>query len=356
MKENTLKFVRSAKNGAGKALMVLSLVGMMGMNVSAANGRELSDINKDVNVSRYNLNLNANGRIEYDKNLDGNKEVFYDYLDYQKLAESLETINENEKELQKEYQRLYDLAEQNRKDLIAEWNAKFNPHQQIDPNTGTYVTGEGTKSLKGAIHTMPVHQFNEITFSYDVNTGKVTARYPEPAWGFYNGGAIDTGAIEKLIKDAYNRGYNDGYSVGVGVGIDSTCMNIEKINVWDGVATADRSYTKWDDAAGGQANGVSVFLQDKDKDVVAQGAIDYCYGLAAGGGNVERVFEDTTLANWSRAKIADHYYEYTHSVQNGNLIYKGIVRVVRGDVEGHTIGDKDKYHISNVYVTVSRAQ
>ena len=87
--------------------MVLSLVGMMGMNVSAANGRELEDINKDVNIARYNVNLNANGRIEYDKETDGKKEVFYDYLDYTKLAASLNTVDKNESALNAEYTRLY---------------------------------------------------------------------------------------------------------------------------------------------------------------------------------------------------------------------------------------------------------
>ena len=188
MKEKTCNVLRHAKNGAGKALMALSLMGMVSMSVSAAGGRELSDINNDVNVSHYGLNLNANGRIEYDKNLDGN---------YQKLAESIRTVDRNEQELDKEYNRLYNLAEQNRKDLIKSWN-RFGVLTLAD--NAAYVTGTGTASIKGAMDSMPIHKFSDITLSY--SNGSVNVGYPNPAWGVYNGGTIDTAEIEKQINEA----------------------------------------------------------------------------------------------------------------------------------------------------------
>ncbi len=229
MKKNMI--IRSARNSAGKALMVLSLVGMMGMSVSAAGGRELEDINNDVNVKKYDLKLNANGSIEYDRDLDKKKEVYYDYLDYQKLAESLSTVDKNEQELDKEYSRLYNLAESNRKDIINAWNTLG--LSSIDINNGKYVTGSGTASIKGAIEalgtrastvatsneirkdysavlpdkgwtvgTMPEHTFKELEVSF--NDGKVSVKTPTPSYGYYSGDGtlVDTETVNKQIAAA----------------------------------------------------------------------------------------------------------------------------------------------------------
>ncbi len=192
------KIIDALKSGTGKFIMAVSLFGMVSMPVNAT---ELNEIKSSVTVGQYQVNLNANGRIEYDKNEDGNKEVFYDFMDYQKLGQSLSTIDKNETELKNEYTRLYNLAESNRQRLIADWNAKFYPNQQI-PANGKYIQGGGTASIDGAINSMPRHRFSEIVVGVDAN-GNVGATYPNPAWGYYNdddGRGINLDAVREALK------------------------------------------------------------------------------------------------------------------------------------------------------------
>lgn len=199
--KNKKAMINAIKHGTTNLLAAMSIASMVSLPVSAANGRELNEINSTVNVGQFQVNLNANGKIEYDKEEDGKKEVYYDFMDYQKLSQSLNTIDKNETELKKEYTRLYNLAEQNRKDIIASWNAKFAPNQQIRAN-GTYVSDPGTGSIKGAIDTMPRHRFSEIIVGVDGN-GNVGATYPNPAWGYYNdddGKGINLDAVREALK------------------------------------------------------------------------------------------------------------------------------------------------------------
>ncbi len=196
---SNLKFI------ASRTAMALSLIGMVSMSVSAAGETELDQINRNISISEFVANLNANGKIKYDREEDGKPEVYYDFKDYQVLGDSLNTINKNEQALSEEYTRLYDLAENNRKTLISAWNTKFQPNLQIGAD-GKYINGAGTASIKGAIDSMPVHSFSEITID-----GELNVNYPTPNWGYYNGtGVIDTSMVKEYVKDKLGKAKDEG--------------------------------------------------------------------------------------------------------------------------------------------------
>ncbi len=246
MKSN-LKFI------AGRAAMALSLIGMVSMSVSAAGETELDQINRNISISEFVANLNANGKIKYDREEDGKPEVYYDFKDYQVLGDSLNTINKNEQALSEEYTRLYNLAESNRKTLIASWNKLG--LLPIGENA-KYVTGDGTASLRGAMEAlgtapagtqpasegdllagksalvpgkgwikgnMSSHSFNEISISasWDTgsNSGTVSPVYPNPKDSFYSGGDINTAAVGTAMNDAYQDGLKDGEKLASGSNI-----------------------------------------------------------------------------------------------------------------------------------------
>ena len=194
-------------------------------------------------VGGSSVSLNANERIEYDAQKDGKKEVFYDFLDYQKLAESIKTVEKNEHELDTEYNRLYNLAESNRKDIINAWNT-FGL-SKIDVNSGKYVTGTGTASIKGAIQalgtakttvastnqvrrgysavlptagwsvgTMPEYSFSNVTATATMTNGVPSISVSAPGEGYYTAGTpvVDVSAFKTALENAKTK-HTDTYSM-----------------------------------------------------------------------------------------------------------------------------------------------
>ncbi|WP_408070675.1 hypothetical protein [Butyrivibrio sp. JL13D10] len=247
------------------------------------------------------------------------KEVFYDFQDYRKLEKSLQTIDQNETALDTEYTRLYNLAEQNRKDIIASWNARFAPNQQIGAN-GTYVTGSGTASIKGAIDSMPVHTFNEIGLSFA--NGAVNVSYPNPAWGYYKGGAIDTATINAQIAEAMK--HTEKFIMNRSGG---KVQDMQEVHKYRWVDASDIYQWGWDDghvygyneglAQGGMVNG-HVYL---DK---------YSNGTYTGQGN---------NSNWNDAASSTlqpgtYYFQYcTTNTEASTSVYLKVGDSVKVDLK-----------------------
>lgn len=348
MKMGKDKIVRAIKNGTGKALMMASLMGMMSMSVSAAGERELYEINKDVSITEYGVNLNAAGRIQYDENKDGNKDVYYDFKDYQKLGKSLATVDANEQELKTEYTRLYNLAEQNRKDLINTWNRFGIPQVALNIDAH-YVTGSGTASIKGAMEAMPIHKFNEIRFNYDSRTHTASITYPDP-WGgvgVYNGGQLDQNYLNQMLEAAYKQGKNDGEEL--------VAAKTGRITVWNGVATTNTLGAGWDDKAGAQDDDKAVLLEGDNPEWVAKQACDFTYCQH----DDESAYTDL-YSSWSGWHLKegsgskDEGWHYIKTITYDHVIYEGHVTVYANKGGRSPLGTQkdDMYHVGNVYFRV----
>ncbi|WP_044913690.1 hypothetical protein [Butyrivibrio sp. WCE2006] len=311
-------------------------------------------------------------------------------MDYQKLSQSLNTIDKNETELKNEYTRLYNLAEQNRKDLINTWNRFGLLKLNADAK---YVTGGGTASIKGAMNAMPIHNFKDIQISLE--NGGVKVSYPNPAWGVYRDGAISTDQLNTQISEAMKHTekrdintaevvdlgenhkvryidttamkhtltvdipsgqrdielgeshnikhvnaqnvFQDGYDQGKVVGSKNTVAEIHaslpKISIWNGVAASneiDSSEGKWnwDDAAGGQGDGKDVLCQAASAKETAQKAMVYCayYGPE---NPVDELFDSRGIGDgntWREWTDGSHF-TYKADRVVGNIKYTAVITV-----------------------------
>lgn len=214
--------------------------------------------------------------------------MYFDFLDFQKLALSLNSIDKNHVELANQYNILFNTAQANRKALINSWN-RFGilPLSQ----DAKYVNGSGTASIKGAIDAMPVYRFDQdvpVSATKDANGDWKLSATCRP--GVYNSGTINFGPAETMINSADSD-------------MDYVRQHVIKTKT---VVSAKCPFEGTSFAEAKKLNNNTDIARSTGEDITDKGRVPKAYTTCPGcgkeitlGNNIDRSTEEP---NWKKAK------------------------------------------------------